>query len=99
MWANLFRRVGEQNDNGGGEHNGGSNGYSEKKRASEKKWADPIWRRKGLRREVSTEEKIERVKFPRYKVHLLPLVLLSDLLLMLQMGNQTFQGKFLGFMP
>ena len=43
MRANLFRRVGEQNENGGGkkiggsEHNSGSDGYSEKKRASEKK--------------------------------------------------------------
>ena len=78
MRANLFRMVGEQNDNGvnkqiggdehnggvdhnsGDKHNGGSDGYSKKKLASEKKWTDSIWKRKGL--QATTKEKIERVK-------------------------------------
>ncbi|KAA0041143.1 putative tRNA N6-adenosine threonylcarbamoyltransferase [Cucumis melo var. makuwa] len=60
MRANLFRMVGEQNDNGvnkqiggdehngGVEHNSGSDGYSEKKWASKKKLTDPILEMKGF---------------------------------------------------
>ncbi|TYK02464.1 putative tRNA N6-adenosine threonylcarbamoyltransferase [Cucumis melo var. makuwa] len=60
MRANLFRMVGEQNDNGvnkqigggeyngGVEHNSGSDGYSEKKWASKKKLTDLILEMKGF---------------------------------------------------